>query len=59
MLFAYTAVIQDGGFPRGSKGMVIPQNLPFASQQTQNWVVESSTAMVASLVMPKYLVLMS
>ena len=31
-------------------------NRLFASWQAQNWVVKSSTAMVAVLVMPKYLV---
>ena len=59
MLFAHRAAIQDGGFAKGWKGVVMLQNCPFASWHTQNWVVESSTAMVASLVMPKYLVLMS
>ena len=59
VLIAYRAAIQDDGFARGWKGVVMLQNWPFASQQTHNWVVESSTAMVASLVMPKYLVSMS
>ena len=58
VLLAYRAAIQDGGFAKGGKGMVMLQNWPFASQKTQNWVVESSTARVASLVMPKYLLLM-
>ena len=53
VLLAYRAVIQDGGFAKGWKGMVMLQNWLFASQQTQNWVVESSTAMVATLVTPK------
>ena len=53
---ACRAVAQDGGFDKVWKGAVMLQNRPFASWQTQNWVVESSTAVVASLVMPKYLV---
>ena len=59
VLLAYRAAIQDGGFAKGWEGVVMLQNWPFASWQTQNLVVESSTAMVASLVMPKYLVSMS
>ena len=56
---AYRAETHDGGFAKGWKDVVILQNSPFASQQTQNLVVESSTAMVSSLVTPRYLVLMS
>ena len=59
MLFAYKAAIHDGGFASGWKGVVMLQIWPFASWQTQNWLVESSTAMVASLVMPKYFVSIS
>ena len=56
VLFAYKDVIQDGGFANSCKGVVMLQNWLFALHQTQTWVVESSTAMVASLVMPKYFV---
>ena len=59
VLFAYRAAIQDGGFAKGWKGVVMLQNELFASQQTQNWVVESSTAIVAYLVMSKYLMSIS
>ena len=55
----YRAETHEGGFAKGWKGVVKLQNWAFASWQTQNWLVESSTAMVASIVMPRYLVLMS
>ena len=35
VLFAYKAAIQDGGFANGWKGVVMLQNWPFSSQQTQ------------------------
>ena len=59
VLLAYKAAIQDGGFAKSWKCVLMLQNSLFASWQTQNWEVGSSTAIVASLVMPKYLVLMS
>ena len=59
MLFAYKAAIQDGEFANGWKGVVMLQNWPFAPWQAWNWLVESSTAMVASLVTPKYLLFTS
>ena len=56
VLFAYRAGIPYSGFASGWKGMVMLQNWPYASWQTWYWLVESSTAMVAWLVMPKYFV---
>ena len=48
-----------GGFASGWKGVGVVQNCPFAAWQTQNWFVESSTAMNSSSVIPRYLVVMS
>ena len=56
LLFVYRAAIQDGGFANGWKGVVMLQNWPLVSWQAKNYVMESSTAIVESLVTPKYLV---
>ena len=48
--------MQEAWLASGWKGVVMLQNCPLASW---NYVVESSTAMVASLVTPRYLVFTS
>ena len=58
-LFANRVVMQDGGFANGWKGLVMLQNWPFAFWQAQNWAGGRSTAIVASLVPPKYFICMS
>ena len=55
----YKADVQDGGFASGWKGVGMVQNCPFAALKIQNWLDKSSTAMVSSLVIPRYLVVMS
>ena len=56
LLFAYRAAMQDGGLANGWRGVVMLQNCPLASWHAWNSVMESSTAIVASLVTPKFLV---
>ena len=58
-LLAYRAVMHVGGFAKGWKGVEMWQNCPFACLHTSNCVVDSSNPIVASLVTPKYFVLMS
>ena len=59
LLLVYRAAMQDGGLASGWKGVVMLQNCPLASWHAWNCVVESSTAIVASLVTPRYLVFIS
>ena len=51
--------MQEAGLASGWKGVVMLQNCPLASWHAWNYVVESSTTMVASLVTPRYLVFTS
>ena len=55
----YKAEVQVGGLASGWKGVGIVQNCPFTAWQIWNWWDESSTAIVSSLVIPRYLVAMS
>ena len=48
-----------GGLARGWKGVEMWQNCLFACRHVRNCAVESSNPIVASLVTPKYLVLIS
>ena len=59
LLLVYRAAMQDGGLANSWKGVVMLQNCPLVSWHAWNHVVESSTAIVASLVTPKYLVFTS
>ena len=59
VFFLYRAVMQDGGFTSGWKGVMTLQNCPLASWQVLNWWGDISTAIVSSWVMPRYWVLMS
>ena len=59
VLLAYRVVMHVGGFAKGWKGIEILQNCPFAYLHTSNCVQDSSSPIAASLVTPKYWVLMS
>ena len=48
-----------GALARGWKGVEIWQNCPLAYRHIPNCVLDSSNPIVASLVTPKYFVLMS
>ena len=48
-----------GGFAKGWKGVGMWQNYPLAHLHVLNSAFDSSRPIVASLVTPKYLVLMS
>ena len=59
LLLVYRAAMQDGGLASSWKGVAMLQNCPLVLWYAWNCVVESSTAMVVSLVTPKYLVFTS
>ena len=56
LLLTYRAAMQGGGVASGRKVVVILQNWPLSSWHARNCVAESYSAIVASLVTPKYLV---
>ena len=59
VFLVYRAVMQDGGFASGWKGVMTLQNCPLASSQILNWWSDISTAIVSSWVIPRYWALMS
>ena len=59
LLLLYRVAMQDGGLASSWKGVIMLQNCPLASWHAWNCVMESSTAIVASLVTPRYLVFTS
>ena len=56
---SYNAEMQVSGFASGWKGVGMVQNCPFAAWQIWNWWGKSATAMVSSLVILRFLVVMS
>ena len=59
LLLAFRAAMHVGGLARGWKGVQMWQNCPLACWHVSNCVLDSSNPIVASLVIPKYHVLMS